>query len=65
MDTGLILRVAGMGLLVAVTERILAKTGREEQATLVVLAGLVAVFYMLIPEIGGLIATVRDTFGLS
>lgn len=64
MDVSLIFRVAGTGLLVAMCERMLAKSGREEQATLVVLAGLVVVFCMLIPEMGQLFDTLRSTFGL-
>ncbi len=63
MDVTLILRVAGAGLLVAVAAQILQKSGRDEQATLVTVAGIVAVFLMLVSEIGELFATLRDTFG--
>ena len=63
MDVSLILRVAGIGILVAVAAQILQKSGRDEQATLVTVAGLVVVFLLLVAEIGNLFGTVRSTFG--
>ena len=63
MDVSLILRVAGIGILVAVVAQILQKSGRDEQATLVTVAGLVVVFLLLVEEIGNLFGTVRSTFG--
>ncbi|MCI5675847.1 MAG: stage III sporulation protein AC [Clostridia bacterium] len=63
MDVSLILRVAGIGILVAVAAQILQKSGRDEQATLVTVAGLVVVFLLLVEEIGNLFGTVRSTFG--
>ncbi len=63
MDVGLILRVAGVGILVAVAAQILSKSGRDEQATLVTVAGLVVVFLILVQEIGNLFDTVRNIFG--
>ena len=63
MDVSLILRVAGVGLLVAIATQILSKSGREEQATFVTIAGIVVVFLMLVREIGGLFDLVRSTCG--
>ena len=63
MDVSLILRVAGIGILVAVAAQILQKSGRDEQATLVVVSGIIVVFLLLVREIGNLIDTVRGTFG--
>lgn len=63
MDVSLILRVAGVGLLVAIAAQILSKSGRDEQATLVGIAGVIVVFLMLVQEIGELFLTVRDIFG--
>ena len=63
MDVNLILRVAGIGLLVAVAAQILSKSGREEQAAFVTVAGIIVVFLMLIREIGATFDTVRATFG--
>ena len=64
MDVGLILRVAGVGMLVTVVCQILSKSGREEQATLVSLAGIIIVLLLLMEEIGHLIELVSSVFGL-
>lgn len=63
MDISLILRVVGVGILVAIATQILSKSGRDEQATLVTVAGVVVVFLLLVGEIGGLFDTVRGIFG--
>lgn len=63
MEVGLILKIAGVGLLVSVAAQILNKSGRDEQATLVTLAGIVAVLLMLVEQIGKLFELVCDTFG--
>ena len=63
MDVSLILRVAGVGLLVAIAAQILSKSGREEQATFVTIAGVIVVFFLLIREIGELFDSIRSTFG--
>ncbi len=63
MDVGLILRVAGVGILVTVACQILSRAGREEQSMLVSLAGIIIVLTMLIGEIGMLFETVREVFG--
>ena len=54
MNTDLLLKVAGIGILVTVAYQILHKSGRDEQAMLVSLAGLIIVLFMLVQEIGGL-----------
>ncbi|MBR6546024.1 MAG: stage III sporulation protein AC [Clostridia bacterium] len=64
MDVGLVLRVAGVGMLVSVACQILAKSGRDEQAMLVSLAGIVLVLLMLVEEIGRLFDTIRGVFGV-
>lgn len=64
MDIGLILRVAGIGILVTVTCQILSKAGRDEQALLVTLTGMILVLLMLIEQIGTLISAVQAVFGL-
>lgn len=63
MDISLILKVAGVGILVTVACQILSRAGREEQATLVSIAGIVIVLMMLVSEIGELFLTVREVFG--
>ncbi|MBQ0125601.1 MAG: stage III sporulation protein AC [Clostridiales bacterium] len=64
MNTELILKIAGIGILVAVSCQILNKTGRDEQATLVTVAGIVIALLLLVGEIGGLFDTVKSIFGL-
>ncbi|MBR5188102.1 MAG: stage III sporulation protein AC [Clostridia bacterium] len=64
MNTELLLKVAGIGILVTVAYQILHKSGRDEQAMLVSLAGLIIVLFMLVQEIGGLFETVESIFGL-
>jgi stage III sporulation protein AC len=64
MDISLIFKVAGVGILVAVSAQILSKYGRDEQATFVGLAGIIVVLLMLVGELGELLSAVRDIFGL-
>ena len=64
MDISLILRAAGVGLIVSVICQILSKSGRDEQAMLVSLAGVVIVLLIIVGEIGGLFDTVKSIFGL-
>ena len=63
MEISLILRVVGVGILVAIAAQILSKSGRDEQAMLVTISGLVVVFLMLVQEIGNLFDTVRGIVG--
>lgn len=63
MEISLILRVIGIGILVAIAAQILSKSGRDEQAMLVTISGIVVVFLLLVQEIGTLFDTVRSTFG--
>lgn len=58
------LKVAGMGMLVAVAAQVLGKIGRDEQAMLVTIAGIVVVLLMLVGEVGTLFETVRSVFGI-
>lgn len=64
MNIELILKVAGIGFLVTVAYQVLAKSGRDEQAMLVSVAGIIIVLLMLVNELGGLFDTVKSVFGL-
>ncbi len=64
MDISLIIKVAGVGMLVAVVTQVLSKSGRDEQAMLVTVAGLVVVLLFLVREMGTLLDTVRAVFGV-
>ena len=64
MAISLIIKVAGVGMLVAVVTQVLSKSGRDEQAMLVTVAGLVVVLLFLVREMGALLDTVRAVFGV-
>ncbi|MBE6714523.1 MAG: stage III sporulation protein AC [Ruminococcaceae bacterium] len=64
MDISLLLKTVGVGILVAVANQILQKTGRDEQAMLVTVCGVIIVLVMLVGEIGSLFETVRTVFEL-
>ena len=64
MDVDLILKVAGIGMIVAVVCQILGKVGREEQATLVSVTGIIIILVMIIERIGELIESLKRLFGL-
>ena len=64
MDVTLILKVGGVGFLVSVIYQVLSKSGREEQALLVSVSGIILVLLLLIGQLGELIAAVRGVFGL-
>ncbi len=64
MNIDLLFKVAGIGILVSVINQVLSKSGREEQATLTTLTGLIIVLMIVINEIGTLFSTVRTVFKL-
>ena len=64
MEIGLILKIAGIGMLVSVISSILSKSGRDEQAMLVGVAGIIAVMLMLLEEMSELLDALRSVFGL-
>ncbi len=64
MDISLILKAAGVGLIVSVVCQILNKSGRDEQSMLVSIAGVIIVLLMLVKELGTLISSIKTIFGL-
>lgn len=64
MEISLILKIAGVGLIVSVACQILQKSGRDEQATFVTLAGVIIVMILLAGKIGDLFKTLKSVFGL-
>ncbi|MCM1334583.1 MAG: stage III sporulation protein AC [Bacteroides sp.] len=64
MDVDLIFRIAGIGIIVAVLNLLLQRSGRDEQAMMTTIAGLVVVMMLLVNEIGSLFDTIRDVFNL-
>ena len=63
MDISLIIKVAGVGILVSVATQILSKSGRDEQSMLVTLAGIVVVLLLLVDEIALLFDRICAVFG--
>lgn len=64
MDVDLIFKIAAIGIIVSVLNLLLVRSGREEQAMLVTLAGLVVVLTMIVTQISELFATVKSVFKL-
>lgn len=64
LGISLILKIAGIGIVASVACQILQKSGRDEQATFVTVAGVVVVMLLLANEISGLFSTLRSVFGL-
>lgn len=64
MDVDLIFKIAAIGILVAVLNQVLTRSGRDEQATMVTLAGLVVVLMLVVQEISELFDLVKVLFDL-
>ena len=64
MNVDLLFKIAAIGILVAVLHQVLTRAGREDQAMMTTLAGLVIVLSMVIKEISTLFTNVRTMFGL-
>ena len=64
MDVDLIFRIAAIGVLVSVLNQVLSRSGRDEQATMTTLAGLVVVLVMVVQEISSLFDLVKNLFDL-
>ncbi len=64
MNIDLLFKIAAIGILVAVLYQVLVRAGREDQAMMTTLAGLIIVLTMIIKEVSNLFTTVRTTFNL-
>lgn len=64
MDVDFIFRIAAIGILVSVLNQVLSRSGRDEQAMLTTLAGLVVVLMMVVEKISDLFQLVKGLFGL-
>ena len=64
MDIELVFKIAAIGILVAVLNLLLVRSGREEQALMTTLAGLVVVLMMLVQQISDLFDMVKTLFSL-
>lgn len=63
LQIDLIFKIAAIGILVAVFNQLLIRSGREEQALMTTLAGLVVVMMILVQEIGQLFNMMKSVFG--
>ncbi len=64
MNIDLIFKIAAVGIIVAVLNQVLIRSGREEQAMMTTLAGLIVVLMMIIQQIDLLFKTIKSVFGL-
>ena len=64
MDIDLIFKIAAIGIIVSILNQVLSRSGREEQAMMTTLAGLVVVMMMLVRQISDLFQLVKSLFGL-
>lgn len=64
MDVDIILKVAGVGMIITVVCQVMSKAGRDEQSTMVSLAGMVVILLLIADRVGELITTLRRVFGL-
>ncbi len=64
MDVDLIFKIAAVGILVAVLNLLLSRSGRDEQALMTTIAGLVVVLVILVREISDLFELIKSLFGL-
>ena len=64
MEVDLIFRIAAIGIIVAVLDQVLRRSGREDQAMMTTLAGVIVVLMMMVNEINSLFELVKSVFGL-
>ena len=64
MDVDIIFKISAIGIIVAVLNQLLTRSGREEQALLTTLAGLIVVLLMVVNMIGDLFTSIKEIFGL-
>ena len=64
MEIELIFKIAAVGIIVSILNQVLSRSGREEQATMTTLAGLVVVLMMVVREIADLFQLVKTLFHL-
>ena len=64
MEIDLVLKIAAIGIIVAVLNQLLIRSGREDQAMMTTLAGLVVVLSILVRQISALFVTIKSLFAL-
>ena len=64
MNIDFVFKIAAIGIIVAVLNQLLVRSGREDQAMMTTLAGLIVVLMMIVNQISVLFETIKDVFGL-
>ena len=64
MDVSLVLKIAGIGILVSVSAQILSKYGRDEQAMMVTISGIIVALVIIVNELSSLLSLIRSIFGI-
>lgn len=64
MEVDLIFKIAAVGIVITVLNQVLIRSGREDQAMLVALAGVIVVLFIIIEQVSDLFETVKSVFGL-
>lgn len=64
MEIDLIFKVAAIGVIVAVLNQVLKSSGRDDQALMITLAGIIVVLVMVVQQIGSLFSTIKSVFGI-
>lgn len=64
MDISFLFKIAGIGMIVAIMQQMLSKTGREEFATLTVITGIIVIIAMLVPQLSSILDEISSIFNL-
>ncbi len=64
MNVDFIFKIAAIGIVVAVLNQLLQRSGREEQAMMTTIAGLIVVLMMIVTEVSNLFNTIKNIFNL-
>jgi stage III sporulation protein AC len=64
MNVDLIFKIAAVGIIITVLNQVLIRSGREDQAMLVALAGVIVVLFIIIEQVSDLFDAVKSIFGL-
>jgi stage III sporulation protein AC len=64
MDISFVMKIAGIGMIVAVVCQILSRLGKDDQSTMLSVGGIIFILIILVEELGALIDMVKDMFGI-
>ncbi len=64
MEVDLILKAAGIGMIVTVVCQIMSRAGKDEQSNMVSIAAMVVILLLVVEKLGGMVSSIREIFGL-